>query len=115
MIEPENMVRVFAVGHNMPGYLPESEVYYCDSWLSAKACMQGDIEHALDGLDYCEEGPDVDRWAQNLREAVSDLNRFDTGSEWGMIVDDSPSGTSYWISWQDMTESEWEEISEDAI
>lgn len=113
-----NIVRVFAVGHNMPGYLPESDVYYCDSWLSARDACESDMVGMLDyltdwaGFDDPEEEARFKEWEANLRNAIEDLKRWDVGPGYAITVDDSNSGTVYWISCEDVPESEWEEMKD---
>ena len=41
----------FHVGHNMPGYMPNSAPYCTDSAAHAMSVWRGDVRHHLDDLD----------------------------------------------------------------
>lgn len=93
-------VTLWSIGSNMPGYMPEADVNYASSWEDAKAIMLGDLRYTLevvtDQLAGVDVEPDADDYAENLTSAMNDLE-MENGPTWGTTVDDSPSGTAYWI------------------
>lgn len=98
----EDSITLWSVGKNMPGYLPMAdEPTLCDSWEGAKNSLLWEIDSML---DYLSEGESDDldpedeetAWIANLQAARVDLVASE-GPEWGTIVDDCPSGTSYWV------------------
>lgn len=60
----------YAVGHNMPGYLPESTVSVVETFEEAKAILIHDLkfqeDYAADeseAEDYCAAAEDVNLWS----------------------------------------------------
>lgn len=78
----------YAVGHNLVGYLPESDVWITDDWDSAKGALIEDMLFAADG---CEEDE-----AEQLINEAEDLN-LSNGPEWGTII----GYTSWWVNLTD--------------
>lgn len=107
-------VTLWSVGHNMPGYMPMAdEPTLCTSWEDAKNALDWEMYYMLDflmeGIDH-EDSEEVTPnqeidWHANLAAARADL-ATETGPEYGTIVDDCPSGTSYWIVQETMTVAE---------
>lgn len=79
----------YHAGHNMPGYLPESDVYRFDTFEEAKLSTIYDIDRYGDYLFDCERHDDAD----NSSAIMEDLN-LDNGPEWSDIVGD----IAYWIN-----------------
>lgn len=78
----------YHVGHNMPGYLPESDVYICESFDQAKQVTIDDIDSYGDHLFDCERLDEADQ----ASGAMEDLN-LESGPDWGAYVGD----LYYWI------------------
>lgn len=76
-------------GHNMVGYMPESEPLCSGNWEGAKNYMIGEILWQADQTDDWDQ-------AEELSSAAEDLNLHD-GPEWGTIV----GNVSYWINQTD--------------
>lgn len=97
----------YAVGHNMPGYLPESDVEIFTEWEDAKRYLIDIMERDADFYDDTarQDGNDENDERHDLAESLSseceDLN-LDNGPEWGTIV----GNVSYWIM---LTDEEPEE------
>lgn len=63
----------YAVGHNLPGYLPESDVWVTDDFAHAKAMLIEDLKRAEDhhGMgdnedsaeECCHAAEDVNLWS----------------------------------------------------
>lgn len=78
----------FHTGHNMPGYLPESDVFQAETFDEAKACLMEEMQWAAESLYDVNEPIGADE----LEGAQRDLNGSD-GPEWGDIA----GGLSWWI------------------
>lgn len=85
----------YVVGHNMPGYLPESDPWITSDWESARDSLLEDMDRHADSLADFED--DV------TERAMDDLRKAPAGTEWGWTV----GNTAYWLSFTD------EEVSED--
>lgn len=94
------------VGHNMPGYLPESDVWHTSDWASAMQSLREDIDRAADWIyqaDYTE--PELveltEPYDTALQEIDSELAK-NTQQAYGVILPTSTSdhdlGISYWIT-----------------
>lgn len=79
----------FHAGHNMPGYLPESEPLCCDDWEMAQRYAIWVMLRDADNTD------DEDK-ATELASTAEDLN-LHNGPEWSVTV----GNTSYWITQSD--------------
>lgn len=79
----------FHAGHNMPGYLPESDVYTFETFEGAKLSTIDDIDRYGDYLFDCERHDDADESSAIMQ----DLN-LESGPEWGAYIGD----LYYWIS-----------------
>lgn len=93
----------YAVGHNMPGYLPESDVWVTDDHDAAKRSLIDDMERDAD--HYCDvaasivdddptEAERLRTLADEISAAQQDLNLISAGSEWGEII----GNVSYWLN-----------------
>ena len=96
------MMQGWAVGHNMPGYLPEADVYYTTDHESAKLALIDEMERDCDSYDQVDEHD----LANELSGAEQDLNL--ANGEWGTIV----GNVSYWIHAIEMTTEEWENTND---
>ena len=102
MTNQEQPKQYFAVGHNMPGYLPESEPWIYTTFGDAKTDLIGTMNNDADFLDDVARGPHSgldaetkERYhteAEELSAACEDLN-LSNGPEWGTTI----GNTSYWI------------------
>lgn len=79
----------YHAGHNMPGYLPESDVYTCETFDKAKSATINDLEYYGDYLFDCERKNEADE-----QSAISVDLSLDNGPEWGAYVGD----LFYWIT-----------------
>jgi hypothetical protein len=98
----------YVVGHNMPGYLPESEPWITADWESARNSLIFDLEKHADNLaDILDDGDDLTDGPlaaiNSIDAMIADLRALTPGSEWG----DSVDNTAYWLSLTD------EEVSGD--
>jgi len=48
------------VGHNLPGYLPESDVYHVDDWADARDMVAEDMDDYADALETWADDHDCD-------------------------------------------------------
>lgn len=92
----------YATGHNTPGYLPEADVHYCETFEEAKSILIHDLKFAE---DYAE----TEEAAENFAEAAEDVNLW-SGPD-SLVVDDRPDnehslGVAYWIN--EITDEEYE-------
>lgn len=78
----------FAVGSNMPGYLPDSEPHYVKTWEDAVAVLVEDLRFEA---GY---GPDDDDTAAYTR-AADDVALWTTPT--GRVNEISVCGRVYWI------------------
>lgn len=96
----------YAVGHNTPGYSPESDVWVTEDYDSAKRALIDDLERHADWLD--EIG--LHDQAEEVSAECEDLNLASVGTEWSTTVPSSDSehdlGLSFWLN---VTEEEPEE------
>lgn len=100
------MKNVWVFGHNMPGYLPESEPDVCETWDEAKAIAIEYLDKEGDFFnDY--EGDEGKTLAEECSAKMEQLN-LDNGPEWGVIIGNS----SIWITASVIEDDEWEEILE---
>ena len=74
----------YHVGHNMPGYLPESDVFYASDLATAKAYMIADLLHEA---DYDEN------YGDELAGLAEDVNLAGP-SGW----DDQVGNLAWWIT-----------------
>ncbi len=89
----------YVVGHNMPGYLPESDPWITDDWGTARAALKEDMERHADSLaDFEEDGDEL----TDLERAIDDLGTAPAGTEWGWTV----GNTAYWLSLTDESPDE---------
>ena len=100
-------VALLSAGYNMPGYLPEAEPRICLTFEAAKDSLLWEIDSKLDYLAEGDDDKQNREWIANLHAARADL--VEAVGLWGTIVDDSPSGTSYWIEQVNMTVGEAED------
>lgn len=85
---------VWIVGHNLTGYLPETDPYAYDDHASARDALAEDIAfHA----DHEEQQDTYDA----LRAAEAELLLVDMDTEWSTII----GNTSYWLSYSTEVES----------
>jgi hypothetical protein len=95
------MPTLYAVGHNMVGYLPESDVWYARSFDSARQALIEDMDHAADSYEETGERGLV----EELSEEVRDL-KLSSGPEWSTIVGDY----SYWVNVYKCSDDEYAEL-----
>lgn len=93
---------VWTAGHNIPGYLPESDPVAFETRAEAVSYTVSELE---DRADFCAEGDD-DAWAQEYGEAAILLESHDADvdGDWYDTFEDGR--IAYWISCQDMTDDE---------
>lgn len=79
----------YAVGHNQPGYLPDGDVYYCDTFEHAREVLAGDLDDAADAAHGPWEGSTeaVEQYTQAMREV----------EHWTEPGDIQVGGTVYFI------------------
>lgn len=90
----------WSVGHNLVGYMPESDVYITSDHENAKRALIDDLEFAADQADMVDDHDE----AEQLSGAAEDLNLISEGREWGVIV----GNISYWLNATDETPDEEE-------
>lgn len=88
----------YAVGHNMPGYLPESDVWITGDWESAKQYLIDEMDRTGDFFFDTDQEDEADA----LSAEMEDLN-LDNGPEWCSSV----IGNQVW--WIQLTDEEPEE------
>jgi hypothetical protein len=93
----------YAVGHNVSGYLPESDVYVTDTFADAQAYL---IHELLFAADYAE----TEDIGDELALAAEDVNLWNGPDTCYVEMIDSEHciPTAWWI---DVTEEEIEEES----
>ena len=97
----------YVVGHNMPGYLPESDPWITSDWETARNALLEDMDRHADSLaDVFDEngdyaGEDKVELAE-LESAIDDLRQSPAGRPWAMIV----GNTSYWLSFTEESETD---------
>jgi hypothetical protein len=95
----------YHVGHNTPGYLPESDVSYCESAESAKDTLIYDLDYAWDSYYARGETPDEQcsngSIADEYSAAMEDLKLASVENGWDVYLPTSTSehdlGCHYWI------------------
>jgi hypothetical protein len=98
-------VIVYCVGHNMVGYLPESDVWYTERWDDAKSSLLDDLDRYADHLaEMIEEGTESEE-LNEVDTAMNELKSAD-GPEWGWIT----GNLSWWIATEEMTPEQWAEV-----
>jgi hypothetical protein len=100
--EKGTTVKAYSVGHNISGYLPESDPYVTTDYASAKQVLIDDMVHQA---DWCDEVEDRHDEAEELTEQYEDVNLLSDGEEWYSVAGD----LSYWLTIIDVTEDEMEE------
>ncbi len=86
----------YVVGHNMPGYLPESDPWISSDWEEARNALLEDMDRHADSLaDFEDDASEL----FELESAITDLGTAAAGTEWGWTV----GNTAYWLS---LTEEE---------
>jgi hypothetical protein len=93
----------YVVGHNMPGYLPESDPWITADWETARNALLEDMDRHADLLaEYNDNiGGELDELA-DLEAMIVSLKEALAGSEWGVIV----GNTSYWLSFTEESETD---------
>lgn len=94
----------YVVGHNLPGYLPESDPWITDSWESARDALIDDLErladHAsdlagdldLEAIDEMQE--EFRQTLQSIDRAQAELRALPEGFDYLTYAD----GLAYWLS-----------------
>lgn len=90
----------YAVGHNMPGYLPDDVVHYVRTFEEAKATLIHDLK-------FAEDYADTEEAAENYCEAAEDVNLW-SGPD-SLIVEGTPD-VAYWIN--EITDAEYAEYAD---
>lgn len=80
----------WVVGHNMVGYLPESDPWVTSDHEAAKQSLVDDLERFA---DQAEDGGDHTE-AEALTEAAEELSALPADTEWGTVV----GYTSFWLN-----------------
>ncbi len=92
----------YHVGHNTPGYLPESDVSYTEDAAQAKAILISDLDYAGDFYFDIGETPDERGIADEYSAAMEDLNLASVENGWDVYLPTSTSehdlGCHYWIT-----------------
>jgi len=86
--------KVYVVGHNMAGYLPDSDPYYTDDETSAKRYLYDEMDAYGDYLSEAPEDERDERWHEeedDLSVAMGDLNYHDAPCAWSVGI------RRYWI------------------
>jgi hypothetical protein len=92
----------YVVGHNMPGYLPESDPWISSDWEEARNALLEDMDRHADSLAELFDDYETVQEHEELSElvrAMADLQTAAAGTEWGWTV----GNTAYWLS---LTEEE---------
>lgn len=84
----------YIIGHNMTGYLPESEPYAFSDHASAKQALIDDLLRYAD--DAAVYGDDEER-AEDLDAAAQELNLISKGEEWSTTIGYRSGSMSYWL------------------
>lgn len=88
---------MFAVGYNMPGYMPEMDICYCETADEAKRCLIDMMDMHADSAFEVESH----NLANELTFAYEDLNLCDVSGGYSVIICDPDRqhdlGTHYWI------------------
>ena len=96
------MTRHYHVGHNIPGYLPESDVYYAEDALTAKSVLISDIDYAGDSIFDVGEDEDERGLADEYSAAMEDLNLTNVTDGYSVTLPTSTSkwdlGIAYWLA-----------------
>jgi len=92
----------WSYGHNVSGYVPESDVIHVDGWENARIGLRDELEYERDSLGYAE---DDDQRAQALWESVTEaidaVNAATAGQEFLAYTDDGGQHTiptAWWIN-----------------
>lgn len=98
----------YTVGHNMPGYMPESDPWITADYESAKGSLIDNMERAADFHDDSarahEEAGDIPAaseehtYAEELSAACEDLNLCTAGDENGGAFGVTIGNMHYWLS-----------------
>lgn len=97
---PNTQPKNWAVGHNMPGYLPEADVYITSDWASARDALVADLERASeDDYEADNELSEIASKLMELRDAAQnkrmELNpNLGTSETW-------TGETGYWVGAHD--------------
>lgn len=88
-------------GHNVAGYLPESDVFAVETAEEARAGLADDLKFERDGLDYAPADEDSQALYDSLGEALDELNTAADVSQ-GFSTYTSDGGehripTAWWI------------------
>ena len=91
----------FHVGHNTPGYLPESDVTMIDTASDAKACLISDLDYAGDCF-MSSDDEETRALGDEYSAAMEDCNLANVADGYDVYLPSSTSehdlGCHYWIS-----------------
>jgi hypothetical protein len=91
----------FHVGHNTPGYLPESDVTMIDTASDAKACLISDLDYAGDYF-MSSEDEETRALGDEYSAAMEDCNLANVADGYDVYLPSSTSehdlGCHYWIT-----------------
>lgn len=84
----------WATGHNMPGYMPESDVFITSDWADARDALIADLERAA---DQDSDFGSVESVADEYATAIAELRKLTEHDEWGCTI----GNTAWWLNMTD--------------
>lgn len=89
----------WVVGHNMQGYMPESEPYATASWIHARDIMVSDLEHfaesLFDAADDVAEG--VDHSKAPIWGYIEEAKKAPLFQDISVLTE----GMAWWVTWSE--------------
>jgi hypothetical protein len=76
MTNTDSKRRNWAVGNNMPGYMPEGEVWITSDWEAARDSLIDDLQRAADS-----DSMDLDRDVSDYESAIAELRAIAPNTE----------------------------------
>lgn len=90
----------WVIGHNLAGYLPESDTWPYATWDEAWRALRDEMERYADDDDQGEDGPSMRARVDALLE--SDGPDYYPDGDWSACVDDNMNRPiAFWIQWSD--------------
>lgn len=89
----------YTIGHNVAGYLPESEPWLVEGFDAAKRAVIDEARHVADSIEPGTPGPFGETYAENLVAMTEDLNLTSAGPWSASIASGGEHGlpVEWWI------------------
>jgi hypothetical protein len=87
--------QLFTAGHNMTGYLPESDTIVFTTWSEAKLYLLDAMKYALESIETSAPDPWGETYAESLVHAREDLN-LSNGPDWSDVLDAGKHASATW-------------------